>query len=142
MQSAVLVLMNDSSPIAQLQIGFPKTAQIGYQNAVSLHLFKGLHEFLAHLVVIKLVHAEHDATVACKRGGKFFPVHQPIRASHAFLYEIGILAEDAFAHQQMPFRKSARGDTRFQFPNCFIGKRAQRFHPIQNDFHKHQPYYR
>ena len=63
-QATVFILMDDSSPIAQFEVRFPQPAEVGDEDAVCLHLFQCLHKLLAHLILIKLVHAEHDAPVS------------------------------------------------------------------------------
>ena len=138
MQTPVFVLMDDAPPVAQFEVRFPKPAEVGDEDAISLHLFERLDELLTHLIVIKLVHAEHDASVARKGRGDFLAIHQPIRTGHPLLDEVGILAIDALAHQQVALGETARGHTSLQLTDGFIRKRTQRFHPIHHDFHKHQ----
>ena len=61
MQTPVLVLMNNPASISQFDIRFEQPTQFIQRYSISDYIFKGLHKFLAHLVIIEFVHTEHDS---------------------------------------------------------------------------------
>lgn len=124
-QPAVFVLVDDASPVTQLDVGFEQADQIGQQDAVSLRIFQCFDELFAYLIIIEFVHAEYDSPFAGKGSGNLLSVHQPVRACDSLLDEIRILAEDVFPNQQMPLGKMAGRDAGFQFLDRFVGQRIE-----------------
>ena len=123
MQTPVLVLMNNPPPISQFDIRFEQPTQFIQRYSINDYIFKGLHKFFAHLVIIEFVHTEHDSALTRKRSRYLFSVHQPKRASHSLPYKISRFTIHARPYQLILLGKTAQSHALFQCPYRIIGNR-------------------
>ena len=136
-QTPVLVLMDNPAPVSQFYISLKKPEQIRQRYFISDNLLKGFNKFLTHLIIVQLIHTEHNSSFTRKRSSYLFPIHQPERTSHSFFNKISRPAIFTGLYQQVFSREMADCHIFFQHLYCIIGNRIQRTHHIY--YIRHNP---
>lgn len=122
-QTMIFILVNNTSPIRQLQIGAEQAVQVLKTNAPSFGFLQRFHIFFTRLIVVKFIHAEYDASLSGKRGGDFLTVYQPIRARDAPLNKVSGSRTFPLLYQQVTFGEAERCQAGTKFTLGFGRKR-------------------
>ena len=104
--AAILVLVDDSSPVGKVDFCVEQSMKRFYAYAVGLARFDCLNVFFADFALIEFVHAENYASFYRKRCRDFFSVHNPETSRHSFLDEIGHAGGFPFFNLEMTSGKS------------------------------------
>lgn len=119
------LLVDNSSPVGQLEVRHEEPAQVVEGNAARLGRLERLDNLLTQPAVIEFIHAEDNPALARKRGSDFLAVHYPEGTGHSLLDEVGRMAEFAFAHQPIALGKTARSGHRFKLEPGLLRKRTE-----------------
>ena len=119
-EPAVFVLMDDTPPVAQLQIGLEQAAHVAYRNPECPDGFQGLGIFLAWHTVIQFVHAEHRMPLYGKRRIDFNSVHKPVIPEESLLNKPYVTKPLAFLQNMYMLVNTTGFKARCQYSGRFL----------------------